>query len=76
MPDCNDCVHLRSAPWQAPRTGCYSAEHMKVAQKLACLDQQQTPGDHREINRRGDCPQFETKPAKLGLVGWLLGKGA
>ena len=76
MSDCNDCVHLRTAPWQAPLTGCYAPEHMKITQKLACLDQQQQPGDHREINRRGDCPQFEAKPARLRFVDWLMGKGA
>ena len=76
MSDCNDCVHLRTAPWQAPLTGCYAPEHMKITQKLACLDQQQQPGNYREINRRGDCPQFEAKPSKLGLVDWLMGKGA
>lgn len=62
---CEDCVHFRTAPYQAPRTGCYHPDHMTVRQKDAYLDEQQKPGDHEKINLRGDCATFEQRPAAI-----------
>lgn len=69
---CEDCVHFRRAPYEAPRTGCYHPDNMKVKQKEAFLDQQQQPGDHEKINLRGDCAQFEARPVALPFWKRLL----
>jgi hypothetical protein len=62
---CENCIHYRTAPYEAPHTGCWHPDHMKVKQKDAWLDQQQLPGDARKINLRGDCAQYEERPARL-----------
>lgn len=71
---CKDCVHFRTAPYQAARTGCWHPDNMKVKQKDAYLDEQQTPGDHRKINRANDCKQYEAKPARMPLWKRLITK--
>ena len=45
---------------------------MKVIQKDAYLNEQETPGDHRAINRRGDCAQFEPRERQKSLLSRLL----
>ena len=74
--NCKDCIHFRSAPYEAPRTGCWHEDSKKVTQKEAFLDQQQQPGDHRKINLRGDCSQYEAKPAKPTFWQRLMRMGA
>lgn len=74
--DCKDCIHFRTAPYQAPITGCWHPDNMKATQKEAFLDQQQQPGDHRRINLRGDCAQFEPEPAPPSLWKRFLRLGA
>ncbi|MDA1263693.1 MAG: hypothetical protein O2816_01280 [Planctomycetota bacterium] len=74
--NCNDCIHFRKAPYQAPRTGCWHPDSMKVTQKEAFLDEQQQPGNHRKINLRGDCGLFEQGAAKLSFLKRLFKLGA
>lgn len=74
--DCKDCRHFRQAPYEAAHTGCWHPDHLKVSQKDAFLDEQQKPGDHRRINFRGDCAQFEARPAKPSFWKRLLSMGA
>jgi hypothetical protein len=76
MVACQDCAFFRSAPYQAHATGCYFPANMAVRQKLSCLDEQQQPGDHLKINAKGDCKDFQAKPARSSLLSWLLGKSA
>jgi hypothetical protein len=69
---CEDCVHFRSAPWEAVHTGCYLEKNMTVRQKDAFLAEQQTPGNHEKINLRGDCPDHEAKEPKPSLWRRLM----
>jgi hypothetical protein len=64
---CSQCKWLRVAPWQAKKSGCYHPDHMPGKQKERSLDEQQVPGDHAAINRRGDCPKYEAKPERASL---------
>jgi hypothetical protein len=70
--DCRDCRHLKQAPFQAPRTGCYHPELMVAKQKDAFLKEQELPGDHRKINLRGDCSRFEAAPPRRSFWKRLL----
>jgi len=74
--DCRLCVHFRSAPYQAKFEGCYLAKNMVSKQKQACLDEQQLPGDHRKLNARGGCPDFEALAVKAPWWRRLLRIGA
>jgi hypothetical protein len=73
--DCRFCRHFRAAPYEAKFEGCYLEKNMVSKQKQACLDEQQLPGDHRKLNRRGDCPDFVPRAAKPSLWHrlWALG---
>jgi len=70
--DCNECCHFKSAPYEARIDGCFHADHMKVVQKDAYLNEQETPGDHRAINRRGDCASFEGKAEARSFLSRFL----
>jgi hypothetical protein len=70
--DCARCRHLRTAPVQARRTGCYHEKHMVQRQKDRPLDEQQIPGDHRAINRNGDCAEFEPARPRPSFWDWLF----
>ncbi len=65
---CKDCSHFREAPYEANITGCWHPDNLQITQKEAFLDQQQQPGNHRKINLRGDCEQFEASPVPLSLL--------
>ena len=65
---CIDCVHFRSAPYQARIAGCFKDSNMPGRQKDAFLDEQQLPGNHEIINLRGDCPDFEAPPKKPSFI--------
>jgi len=73
--NCRDCKHFRSAPYEARLEGCYLEKNMVSKQKAAFLDEQQLPGDHRKINLRGDCPDFQARAKKPSLWRrlWALG---
>ena len=71
--DCQNCSHFRSAPYEARIEGCYFAGNMKVKQKESYLDEQQLPGNHKTINRDGDCPDFAQKQATPSIWRRLLG---
>ncbi len=73
---CKDCRHFLQAPYEARVDGCYLEKNMASKQDAAYLDEQQTPGDHRELNRRGDCPDFEARRRKLGFFDWLMSESA
>jgi len=73
---CKNCIHFREAPYQAAHTGCWHPDNMVVTQKDAYLDQQQIPGDHRKINLRGNCGQYEARPPKPSLLRRILSLGA
>ena len=73
---CKDCRWFRQAPYEANKTGCWHPDNMKVTQKEAFLDQQQQPGDHRKINLRHDCAEYEARPARPSLWRRLLRVGA
>jgi hypothetical protein len=62
--ECANCAHFREAPEEAPYTGCWHPDHMRQRQTDRFLKQQELPGDHRKINLRGDCPQYEPRPKK------------
>ena len=47
-----------------------------MTQKAGYLDEQQVPGDHRKINLRGDCEQFEARARKPSLLQRILSLGA
>ncbi len=64
---CNDCVHFRSAPFEAKREGCYHPKLAKAFQKQAFNDEQMAPGDHHVLNRRGDCEYFEARAKREPL---------
>jgi len=70
--ECRDCRYFKSAPYEAPYTGCYHPEFMVSKQKDAFLKQQELPGDHRKINLRGDCPKFEQRARKRSFWRRLL----
>jgi hypothetical protein len=69
---CADCRHFRAAPYETRFTGCYHEKHVESKQKDRFLDEQQLPGDHLQINRRGDCPEHEPRPRATGLWRWLF----
>ena len=69
---CEDCRHFKAAPYEAPASGCFHADHMKVTQKEAFLDQQQQPGNHEQINLRGNCAQYEASRKRQPLWKRLL----
>jgi alkylated DNA nucleotide flippase Atl1 len=45
---------------------------MKVSQTAAYLQEQETPGNHRVINRRGDCAEFDARAQKRSLLSRIL----
>lgn len=69
---CQNCIHFRRAPYQARIEGCFLPKNMPSKQNDAFLDEQQAPGDHRAINRRGDCPDYESARSKPRLLDWLF----
>jgi len=73
---CPNCVHFRSAPYEARVAGCYLEKNMPSKQKQACLDEQQIPGDHEQINRRGDCPDYLARARKAPWWQRLFSLGA
>ena len=70
--DCNACRHFKAAPYEARIDGCFHPDHMKVSQKDAYLNEQETPGNHRAINRRGNCEEFEPDAPKRSLLSRIL----
>ena len=74
--DCRRCVWFRSAPFEAKHEGCYLPENMPSKQSASYLDEQQVPGNHRTINRRGDCPDFQARATKLPFWKRLFSVGA
>lgn len=74
--DCRTCVHFRSAPYETKFEGCYLEKNMVSKQKQACLDEQQLPGDHRKINRLGDCPDHRARAAQPSFWQRLISLGA
>lgn len=74
--NCEDCRHFRRAPYEANLTGCWHPDNMKVTQKEAFLDEQQRPGDHRRINLRGDCAQYEARQTRPGVWRRIFRRGA
>lgn len=70
--ECQQCVHFRTAPDEAPHTGCWHPDNMKQRQTDAFLKQQELPGDHVKINLRGDCEQYEKKPKKRSFWRRLM----
>jgi len=73
--DCRLCKHFRSAPYEARIEGCYFPGNMKSKQGAFYLDEQQIPGKHEVINRRGDCPDYAARPAKLPIWKRLFAEG-
>lgn len=65
--DCHTCQHFRGAPYESKFEGCYLEKNMVSKQKQACLDEQQLPGDHRQINRMGDCADHLPRAARPSL---------
>jgi len=76
MNRCEDCIHFRSAPFQARIAGCFHPDHMPGKQKAAYLDEQQIPGDHEAINRDGDCGEYTARPERPSFLSRLFGLGA
>ena len=74
--DCRNCVHFKRAPYETKFEGCYLEKNMVSKQKQACLDEQQLPGDHRQINRLGNCPDHAARPARPSFWKSLWSLGA
>lgn len=70
--DCAHCKHFRAAPYEARLEGCYFPGNMKSKQDQFFLDEQQLPGRHEEINRRGDCPDYTARMQSLPFWRRLL----
>lgn len=66
---CADCVHFHAYPfgdgtvWKR-KTGCYHPDLMVQKQSDVFLREQQVPGDHEQLNLRGDCAKFEALPPR------------
>ena len=69
---CKNCVHFRSAPYEARIDGCFLPANMDSKQSASYLDEQQIPGDHMILNRAGKCTDFEAKPTKLSFLQGLI----
>ena len=76
MNHCRNCVHFRSAPYEARQDACYFPENMGAKQSADWLDEQQMPGDHRKINLRGDCPDHEARSVQFPWYKRLFSLGA
>ena len=74
--DCRQCLHFRSAPYEAREDGCYFPGNMEAKQSATYLDEQQLAGDHEKINRRGDCTDFQARAEKLPWWRRLMDVGA
>jgi len=70
--ECRDCRHFLSAPYDAPRTGCWHPDNLQQRQKDAFLKEQEIPGDHRKINLRGDCAQHELREPRRSFWKRML----
>jgi hypothetical protein len=70
--ECRNCRYFREAPYEAPKTGCWHPEFMQQKQKDAFLQQQEIPGNHVQINLRGDCAKFEARAPKLSFWKRML----
>ena len=73
--DCFSCKHLRKAPYQVVRTGCFHPDHMKVRYTEAFLDEQQLGGDYRKLNLRGDCSKYDPLPKKQCIIKRIFSNG-
>lgn len=71
--ECRTCVHFREYPfgdgtvWKR-KTGCYHPDLMVQKQADLFLIEQQVPGDHEQLNLRGDCPKHEPRPPRPTLL--------
>ena len=74
--ECPDCVHFRSAPYEARSEGCYFPGNMGSKQSARYLDEQQQPGNHEKINRSGQCTEFAAREAKALWWQRILRVGA
>jgi hypothetical protein len=74
--ECRNCVHFRSAPYEARVVGCYLAGNMESKQSARYLDEQQLPGNHDKINRNGDCPDYQAREVKAPWWQRILRVGA
>ena len=73
---CENCVHFRSAPYEARMDGCFLPDNMPGKQSASYLDEQQIPGNHVKINLRGDCPDHVARPVTLPFWKRLFSRGA
>ena len=64
---CENCVYFRTAPYEARVEGCYHEKLMSQRQKVAYLDEQQIPGNHRLLNRKHDCEYYEAESVEVPL---------
>ena len=71
--ECRRCTHFRENPngdgtvWKR-KTGCYHPNLMVQKQSDLFLREQQVPGDHEQINLRGDCANYEALPPEPTLL--------
>jgi hypothetical protein len=78
MVECKNCRHFRALPggtvWKR-KTGCYHPDNMEQKQSDGFLAEQEIPGNHEQINMRGDCAQYEPRqraPSLLKRVARLM----
>ncbi|MEM7309725.1 MAG: hypothetical protein AAF682_23825 [Planctomycetota bacterium] len=69
---CDTCRHFRAAPYEAKQAGCYLPSNMEGKQKDDYLDEQQLPGDHEEINRKGDCADHAPRRSRSKFLTRLF----
>ena len=73
--DCKNCIHFKQAPWEANKTGCWHKDNLEMSLSANFNDEQQIPGNHRKINLRGDCAQFEARAAAPSFFERFLNMG-
>ena len=75
MLDCKDCIHFQihvgDTVWKR-RTGCYHPQLVEQKQTDHFLQAQVVPGNHEQLNLRGDCPKFEARPRTGSVLSRLL----
>ncbi|MCC7012098.1 MAG: hypothetical protein IT454_06035 [Planctomycetes bacterium] len=75
MVDCKDCIHFRrlagDTVWKR-RTGCYHPENMeqKLTERVHLA--QEIPGNHEQLNLRGDCAVFSARPRRGSVLSRML----
>ena len=69
---CENCIHFRSAPFEARLEGCYEPKLIGKKQKARFNDEQQLPGNHLKLNHKHDCEKYAARERKPSLWERLI----